>query len=83
MTIKNDEIVEFNKMVSQKVKEIRQIKGYSTLDVANILGHSSLSYVNRMERSENGKSFSLAHLYILAREFEVEVCDFLPKITKN
>jgi putative transcriptional regulator len=79
MTVKDGEVKSFLCCVSENVKRIRKEKGYSTLDTANALGHSSLSYVNRIERGENSASYSLAHLYILSKEWSVDISEFFKK----
>ncbi|NWF66764.1 MAG: helix-turn-helix transcriptional regulator [Campylobacterales bacterium] len=62
--------------ITENVKNMRVERGYSTLHVANALGHDSLSYVNRIEQRKNGANYNLTHLLILSHEFGVDICEF-------
>jgi transcriptional regulator with XRE-family HTH domain len=68
--------------ITLKVKEERKKRKVSQLKLALILGHNSTSYVARIELRQKGNNYNLAHLYAIAKEFGMEMDDFLPKIQK-
>ncbi len=76
MTTKSEDIEEFLRKVTENIKRIRKEKGFSTLDVANALGHGSLSYVSRIELRKKGAYYNLSHIYILSEEFDIDICEF-------
>lgn len=72
-----EDVDAFYDQISQKIKQLRQAKGISQLDMALILGqHSSAFYANA-ENRKHGKHFNLEHLLKLATALEVEVCELL------
>lgn len=68
--------------ITLRVKEERKKRRVSQLKLALILGHNSTSYVARIELRKKGNNYNLTHLYAIAKEFEMEMGDFLPKIQK-
>ena len=74
------EINKFFDYITARVKEERRKRKISQLKLALILGHNSTSYVARIELRQKGNNYNLAHLYIMAKEFGMDVGEFLPKI---
>ena len=68
--------------ITLRVKEERKKRRVSQLKLALILGHNSTSYVARIELRKKGNNYNLTHLYVIAKEFGMEMGDFLPKIQK-
>lgn len=62
-----------------KVKEERLKRGISQLALAQILGHKSPNYIAKIETRKHKVSYNLTHLYIIAKEFDLEVSDLIPK----
>lgn len=58
-----------------KVRELRNIKGYTTLDVSN-LTHISKSYIEELERGSK-KNPSLNKVIILAKVLGVKVDELI------
>jgi len=69
--------------VTQRVKEERKKRKISQLKLAVMLGHNSTSYVARIELRQAGANYNLSHLYIVAKEFDMEMADFLPMVARG
>ena len=77
----NEEIEEFLTEIVEKVKFERKKRNISQLKLANILGFQSPNYIAKIETREHGVSYNLSHLYQIATDFDMEVVDFIPKIS--
>lgn len=73
------ELNKFLDHITERVKEERRKRKISQLKLALILGHNSTSYVARIELRQKGNNYNLAHLFVIAREFNMDVSEFLPK----
>lgn len=62
------------------IKQLRKERGISQLKMANILGHNSTSFIARIELRQNNANYNLSHLILLAKEWNLEVCDLLPPV---
>lgn len=69
----NIELEAFHKQVGLNIKRLRKIKGYSQLQLANAIGHESVGHIAKAELYKYGKKFSLDHLYLIAKEFNIPV----------
>jgi len=58
-----------------KVRELRNIKGYTTLDISN-LTHISKSYIEELERGAK-KNPSLSKVVVLAKVLGVKVDELI------
>lgn len=64
--------------LTEHIKQLRKERGISQLKLANILGHNSTSFIARIELRQNKANYNLAHLVILAKEWEMDVKELLP-----
>ena len=64
--------------LTEHIKQLRKDRGSSQLKLANILGHNSTSFIARIELRQAKANYNLAHLVILAKEWEMDVKDLLP-----
>ena len=78
--IEDSELGSLFDFITAKVKQERKKRKISQLKLAILLGHNSTSYVARIELRQDGANYNLTHLYIIAKEFDMEMGDFLPKI---
>ena len=65
--------------IVKNVKEERLSRNISQLKLANILDFSSPNYIAKIETRKHGVSYNLVHLCKIAKAFNLEVIDFLPK----
>lgn len=66
--------------LTNHIKRLRKERGISQLKMANILGHNSTSFIARIELRQNNANYNLSHLILLAKEWNLEVCDLLPPV---
>lgn len=69
--------------LTEHIKRLRQERDISQLKLANILGHSSTSFVARIELRQNNANYNLSHLILLAREWDLEISDLLPPLKNH
>ncbi len=71
-----EEILEFYQHISKVVREIREKRGISQLDLALEIGIKSVAFYSNCECCRYGKHFNLEHLYKIAKVLDVELCSF-------
>jgi transcriptional regulator with XRE-family HTH domain len=82
--VKNEqEIEKFYKIIGKNVKQKREAKGLSQLQLTHLMGFKSVSLVSQAEISHN-QHFSLKHLFMIASILECDILDFFDgvKISK-
>ncbi|QKF73776.1 transcriptional regulator, XRE family [Aliarcobacter faecis] len=65
--------------VVNNVKKERISRNISQLKLANILDFSSPNYIAKIETRKHGVTYNLVHLCKIAKAFNLEVVDLLPK----
>ncbi len=65
--------------IVNNVKKERKLRKISQLKLANILDFSSPNYIAKIETRKHGVTYNLIHLCKIAKAFDMEVKDFLPK----
>jgi transcriptional regulator with XRE-family HTH domain len=68
---------EFHRLVGMNVKKAREAKGLTQLQLSNRLGYKSLSVVSKAEKCIEGKYFGIDHLYMIAKELDLDICELL------
>lgn len=69
------------KMIGLKISYYRKLRGYTQGALANKIGISA-TYLGQIERGNNGKSFSLETLLLIADGLDIEVDLLLNKHEK-
>lgn len=64
--------------LTEHIKLLRKDRGISQLKLANILGHNSTSFIARIELRQAKANYNLAHLVILAKEWNMNIKELLP-----
>lgn len=72
------EIEYLHKYVSKSVKEAREAKGMSQLELALTIGLKSGAFFGNAENNTNGKHFNIEHIYKIAKALEVPMSSFMP-----
>lgn len=72
-----EEIKEFYKSISQKVKYFREKRSITQLDLALDIGIKSVAFYSNCENNKYGKHFNLEHLYKIAKSLDVDINNFL------
>lgn len=73
---KEEDLQAFYKLVGQNVKNIRNEKGISQLQLANLIGHDSVAHIAKAELNKYGKRFNLEHLYKISLALNVDIKRF-------
>lgn len=66
--------------LTHHIKALRKERDISQLKLANILGHSSTSFIARIELRQNQANYNLGHLILLAKEWDLDIHDLLPPL---
>lgn len=66
--------------LTQHIKQLRKERKVSQLKLANILGHNSTSFIARIELRQNQANYNLAHLVILAQEWNLDIREMIPPL---
>ncbi|MBP3207316.1 MAG: helix-turn-helix transcriptional regulator [Campylobacter sp.] len=75
-----DEILEFYKKVSQRVRNLREQNGISQLDLALEIGIKSVAFYSNCENNRYGKHFNLEHIYKISKALNVKMNEILKDI---
>lgn len=71
-----EEILEFYKNVSSKIRSLREERGISQLDLALDIGIKSIAFYSNCENNRYGKHFNLEHCYKIAKSLNVNIREF-------
>ncbi|MFY4805855.1 helix-turn-helix domain-containing protein [Aliarcobacter butzleri] len=78
--IKNEDIEDFYKIISENVKRIRTEKSKPQLDLVLEMGLKSTAFYSRCENFKDNHHFNLEHLYKIAIALNVDIKDFFEGI---
>lgn len=70
----------FFKTVGKNVKDARNSKGLSQLQLANLIGHESVGHVSKAELYLYEKKFNLEQLYKISLVLDVKMEDFFKNV---
>lgn len=73
----DDSLKEFHRCIGLNVKQAREQKGITQLELSNMLGYKSVSVVSKAELCIEGKYFGLDHLYQIAKVLDIDICDLI------
>ena len=73
-----NEIDEFQIEIGKRVKEERNKKGMTQLELSLSMGYKSVSLVSAAEVSSDGKHFNLEHLYKTSKVLDISIHDLIP-----
>ena len=74
----DDEIEILHKYISKTVKNTREAKGMSQLELALTIGLKSAAFFGNAENNTNGKHFNIEHLYKISKALKVPMSEFIP-----
>ena len=78
--VNSDEILEFYKKVSQRVRNLRESNGISQLDLALEIGIKSVAFYSNCESNRYGKHFNLEHIYKISKALNTKMSEILKDI---
>jgi transcriptional regulator with XRE-family HTH domain len=74
--VTKEEIEQLLTDIVEKVKTERKKRNISQLKLATILGFQSPNYVAKIETRKDNASYNITHLYIISKEFDMELFEF-------
>lgn len=81
----DEEILNFHKKLSSKIRFLREKRGISQLDLALDIGIKSVAFYSNCENNRYGKHFNLEHLYKICKSLDIKMselfsynCDIYP-----
>ena len=78
--IKDEDINNFYKIVSENVKRIRKKKNKPQLDLVLEMGLKSTAFYSRCENFKDNHHFNMEHLFKIAIILDVDIRDFFEGI---
>ena len=76
ISIQDEELKKFYKIVSTNVQKIRKEKKVSQLALANAIGHQNATFLGKAELLAENKHFNLEHLYKISIALQVDISEF-------
>ena len=74
------EVKAYYDALTEHIKTMRKERKISQLKLANILGHNSTSFIARIELRQNNANYNLAHLVMLAQEWDLDIKEMIPSL---
>jgi len=73
----DDEIVKsFHTKIMENIKRIRKSKNISQTELAQTIGHKSVSTIGQIESGYGKKHYNIEQLYKISLALEVDICEF-------
>ncbi len=76
LDIDENDVKGFKKNVASNVKKIRLSKNITQNELAQTIGHKSMSTIGKIEADIDNKHYNLEQLYKIARALDVNICEF-------
>ena len=73
MQFSNKEISDLYKDIGKKVKELRELKNVTQLELSLEMGYKSVSLVSAAELCNDGKHFNIEHLYRISKVLDEDI----------
>ena len=73
MQFRDKEISDLYRHIGKKVKELRESKNMTQLDLSLEMGYKSVSLISAAELCNDGKHFNIEHLYRISKIFDEDI----------
>ena len=73
MQFSNKEISDLYKDIGKRVKELREQKNVTQLELSLEMGYKSVSLVSAAELCNDGKHFNIEHLYRISKVLDEDI----------
>ena len=78
--ISNQEVQELHSVIGRRIKELREEKSISQLDLALAIGIKSVAFYSNCENNKNNKHFNVEHIYKICKVLNITLSDFFDSI---
>lgn len=72
-----EELESFYSKIAKNIRDKREDRGLTQLDLALAIGHSSAALVSKAETNTYNKHFNLEHIYKISKVLEVDPCELI------
>ncbi|RLA77911.1 MAG: XRE family transcriptional regulator [Epsilonproteobacteria bacterium] len=76
LDIDEADIKNFKRLVANNVKKIRVSKNITQNELAQTIGHKSMSTIGKIEADIDNKHYNLEQLYKISRALNIDICEF-------
>lgn len=76
MQFSNEEISNLYKHIGNKVKQLRELRNMTQLELSLEMGYKSVSLVSAAELCNDGKHFNIEHLYKISKILDEDIVYF-------
>lgn len=77
LDIEDKDVKEFHIKIMENVKRIRKAKKVSQTELAQTIGHKSVSTIGQIESGYKNKHYNIEQLYKISIVLEVDIREFL------
>jgi len=78
--VDDNDVKNFKKLVASNVKKMRIKKGLSQADLAQTIGHKSMSTIGKIEAGLENKHYNIEQLYKISIALDVNICEFFSNL---
>jgi transcriptional regulator with XRE-family HTH domain len=76
LDIGDEDVRLFHSQIMENVKKIRKEKKISQTELAQTIGHKSVSTIGQIESGYGNKHYNIEQLYKISIALEVDICEF-------
>ena len=76
LDIGDKDVKDFHKKIIENVKRIRKSKNITQSDLAQTIGHRSVSTIGQIESYYENKHYNIEQLYKISIALNVDICEF-------
>lgn len=78
--ISHDEIIAFYKQISKNIRNLREARGISQLDLALEIGIKSVAFYSNCENNRYNKHFNLEHIFKISIALKISIIEIFKEI---
>lgn len=76
LDIDDENVKSFHTKIMENVKRIRKEKNISQTELAQTIGHKSVSTIGQIESNYENKHYNIEQLYKISLALDVNICEF-------
>jgi transcriptional regulator with XRE-family HTH domain len=80
LDIDSQDINKFYYNVMENIKRIRKEKNITQTELAQTIGHKSVSTIGQIESGYKNKHYNLEQIYKISYALDVSICEFFKEI---
>ena len=76
LDIDDNDIKNLHISIMENIKRIRKDKNVSQTELAQTIGHKSVSTIGQIESKYKNKHYNIEQLYKISKALDVDICEF-------